>query len=141
MGAKKIWQIGRDDDCDIIINNKNISRKQAEIVEENGHLFIVNRSKHATSFVQRGQEKIKVQRHKLVEGDLIYFADQGPFDVHSLIDSDSTVIDFQANNRNSNTPAPSTSQFEQNIEKKRCQSCASIIAKTLLKCPECGSIA
>ena len=88
MGAKKIWTIGRDDDCDIKINSNNVSRNQAELVLTEGQYFLVNKSKHSTSFIKRGSEKIRVNRQKLQKGDLLYFADQGPYNFETLVDSD-----------------------------------------------------
>ncbi len=141
MGAQKIWKIGRDEQADIKINSKNVSRDQAEIVFENGVYFLVNLSKHKTSFIKRGNDKIKVQRQKIESGDLLFFADQGPFNLESLIDEDKTMIDFKVSNSGiSSANTDPRVGLDEIVEKKRCGSCASIIAKTLDKCPECGSL-
>lgn len=141
MGTKNIWVIGRDTECDIVINSKNVSRKQAEILQKENVFFIVNHSTHNTSFLKRGDEKIRVDRTKLQEGDLLFFADEGPFDFESLVDTDRTIIDLNPLTQEKSFGGTTVeTEFHKYIEKKRCKACASIIAKQEKQCSECGSL-
>ncbi len=142
MGAKNVWVIGRDSDCDIVINSKNVSRRQAEIHQSENIFFLINHSKHKTSFLKRGEQKIQVERTRLKEGDLLFFANEGPFEFESLIDSDRTVIDFNplSGEDSLQTTDPGSVDFQKYVEKKRCSACATIVAKNESQCPECGSM-
>ena len=133
MGAKNIWSIGRDTECDIVLNSKNVSRKQAEIVFQENVYYLVNHSKHKTSFVERGGQKLQVEKQKLAEGDLLYFADEGPYQVKELVDGEMTVINLDSHQ--TVTPHPQHQKHQNvidmnaKIEMKRCVCCATIFAK------------
>ena len=139
MAAKNIWLIGRDSECDIVLSSKNVSRKQAELVCENNVYYLVNHSKHKTSFIQRGEQKIQVQKQKVMDSDLMFFADEGPYSLQQLIDDDQTVIDFNSPLTLTPTAQGGSQNLDDKIEKKRCPACATIIAKAQSKCHECGS--
>ena len=76
------------------------------------------------------------------DGDLLYFADRGPYQINELVDKDMTVINLELSQTETRSPefANNKAELSAQIEKKRCVACATILAKTQKKCHECGSM-
>lgn len=90
--------IGRDPSSDVVVNHPVVSKNHAEIVRQEGKVFIVDLGSTNGTFVNG----IKVKRHQLQELDRIVI---GPAELHFAGDSlshapDTTVVRLDAQNVN-----------------------------------------
>lgn len=76
MSRIKTYLLGRSPECDIVIHDKSLSRRHAEVVcQEDGQVYVTDRASTNGSYVWDGSGWRKIRQVLLMPGDAVRLGD------------------------------------------------------------------
>lgn len=131
-------KLGRNKDCEIILDHPSISRYHAEIIYTNKSIEVKDLNSRNGTFIQKSDKRIKISGELIVGDTLLSFGDLKAKKASEYIEF------FEKNKEKNNFEMLAGTPEEPNIEKKygkenkRCKQCAAIIPADIKICTQCG---
>ena len=128
--SKKIFIVGRDEDCEIPIADESVSRKHAEIeLTSDGNLFVVDCNSMNKTFIVRGGKSEHITQAVAMLGDSVRFG-TCEFAVRDLIDM--VLAKTKESSRKQSRRDIS------NLKMVRCEQCGNVKPEGEI-CPQCNT--
>ncbi len=122
ISNKQPITLGRDETCDIVIDNWTVSRRHAEIFSKNGYIYIRNLSQSNCISLHIGQ--------RLQQGGVILIKSGDAFKLGPTHICTQSILGLTND----------ISQTLARLYKVKCHSCHQNVKSTLKDCPWCGAV-
>ncbi len=137
---KKI-KIGRNPDCDFVVESLSVSRKHAELIVADGKVRITDLNSNNGTYIIQNGEKTSVKNAFVELEDILWFGKSGPYKVKDIIFACKHSTEIFDPSILRNDPSNSGSYKNRSTQGlMRCKSCGSIIEIDSSICPECGRV-
>lgn len=140
LGLSRI-SIGRNEDCDIVVEELSASRIHAELIQSDEGYILRDKNSTNGTFVIRKQERLEVKGElKLEPSDKICFGTSEPFSLKKLLYGFTDKVILKSNSEVEileKDRIHKTHTRTKKVGKYRCPSCGSIVSHLSEACDHC----